>query len=117
MSTMALACSVSVANVVQKNAPGPRNRVTSYLAAIKREDVNAAYHSLCPGESHSHFVARVNGERSQVGGLIEWTITASNRLSNGDAVVTYSATTENGHDDRSVTLLSRGHAWCISSIE
>jgi hypothetical protein len=110
-------CSVSVANVVQKNAPGPRIRVTAYLTAIKHQDLKAAYQSLCPGESESHFVGRVNTTRSKAGLLRDWTITASNRLSNGDAVVTFSATTENGQDDRSVTLLSRAHDWCISSIE
>jgi hypothetical protein len=118
VTTVALAgCSVSVASVVQKNAPGPRSWVTAYLTAIKHESLNAAYQSLCPGESRSHFAGRVHTTRSKAGPLMDWTITASNRLSNGDGVVTYSATTENGQDDRSVTLLSRGHAWCISSIE
>jgi hypothetical protein len=71
----------------------------------------------CQRESESHFVGRVNTTRAKAGPLIDWTITASNRLSNGDATVTYSATTENGEDHRNVMLLSRGHEWCISSIE
>lgn len=112
-----VACSVSVASVVQRNAPGPRNKVDQYLSAIKAHDLASAYADLCPGESKPHFESRVNQTHSKAGSLLSWSITTSNRLSNGDAVVTYTASTANGGDHRSVTLLSQNHAWCISSIE